>query len=158
MFLAILGLKEKIIQMRILSRKFNQFARSTTDFFISSSKFVARKSMDLRRIRSVKDRIEAICSSPMVDARPRRRYSFAEGMKNPREGDSSPLRLPNPKDLLHRTCRRLSRLILSRSNMLLSPRNELLGVGQSNITVESRSPKVLDDIPLENVNAATPFS
>ncbi|TPP61276.1 hypothetical protein FGIG_11734 [Fasciola gigantica] len=125
-------------------------------------KYVVRKSVDLRRIRSLKDRVEAIRSSPMVDARPRRRYSFAEGTKNIDENDLTPLRLPNRNDLLHTTCRRLSRIVLSRSSALSSPKtnssNELLLANHPVNTVEPKSPEVSSDISLPNVNSATPFS
>ncbi|VDP91708.1 unnamed protein product [Echinostoma caproni] len=126
-------------------------------------KYVVRKSVDLRRIRSLKDRVEAIRSSPMVDARPRCSQSFIEGVRNDEEALSTPLRLPNPKDLLHTTCRRLSRIILDRHNLLMSP-----GVKSPSTNQTPKTDQLLGDVQsgsiqvpgsaLSPTNPSTPFS
>ncbi len=77
-------------------------------------RFVLRKSTDLKKIRRIDDRIEAILSSPMVEVRRRplgQSQSFTSG-----EGDNirTPLRVPSSKDLEAVTNRRLSVALLSK--------------------------------------------
>lgn len=82
-----------------------------------SAKKVVRKSTELRRIKSEKKRIEAILSSPMIDARPRRSTcsnSYTEGLSKQSPDIRTPLRLPEYKDFVPSTSRRLSRIILNR--------------------------------------------
>ncbi|KAK4469577.1 hypothetical protein MN116_007116 [Schistosoma mekongi] len=97
------------------------FEEGNPDDDDNKSKFVARKSMDLRKLRSEKDRFQAICSSPMVDSRPRRlsySKSFSEGVFEP-SNSKTPLRLPRYDDLVSSTSRRLSRIIINRRSSLL---------------------------------------
>ncbi|KAA3671014.1 uncharacterized protein DEA37_0008066 [Paragonimus westermani] len=85
------------------------------------SKFVVRRSMDLRKIRSLEDRVAAIVSSPMVDARPRR-LSYTQRAN---EGPDSytPLKVHHKNDLMHSTSRRLSQMILNRRSYLFTPKS-----------------------------------
>ncbi|CAH8611217.1 unnamed protein product [Dicrocoelium dendriticum] len=79
-------------------------------------KFIVRKSMDLKKIRRIDDRVAAIVSSPMIDARPRRLSSAhvpVESSPYTRD-DFTPLKVSNKGDLAHATSRRLSQIILRR--------------------------------------------
>ncbi|KAG5446267.1 hypothetical protein CSKR_110309 [Clonorchis sinensis] len=85
-------------------------------------KFVVRKSTDLRRIRSIKDRVAALVSSPMVDARPRRESpeDVSPGAKYERN-TVTPLRVAHKDDLMHTTSRRLSQMIMNHLNPVATP-------------------------------------
>ncbi|TGZ63073.1 hypothetical protein CRM22_007107 [Opisthorchis felineus] len=85
-------------------------------------KFVVRKSTDLRRIRSIKDRVAALVSSPMVDARPRRESpeDVSPGAKYERN-TVTPLRVAHKDDLMHTTSRRLSQMIMNHLNPDATP-------------------------------------
>ncbi|KAF7255464.1 hypothetical protein EG68_07891 [Paragonimus skrjabini miyazakii] len=79
------------------------------------------KSMDLRKIRSLEDRVAAIVSSPMVDARPRRlshTQRVNEGLVS-----YTPLKVHHKNDLMHSTSRRLSQMILNRRSYLFTPKS-----------------------------------
>ncbi|CAH8486307.1 unnamed protein product [Schistosoma turkestanicum] len=140
-------------------------------------KFIARKSMDLRKIRSEKDRFQAICSSPMVDSRPRRlsySKSFSEGVLGPSDS-KTPLRLPKYDDLVSSASRRLSRIIINRRFSLLEPNQNNPSVGGSqfkNLTpitrhqkqsVNKENPTTSEDkenieLPNHDIVTATPVS
>ncbi|CAH8839481.1 unnamed protein product [Trichobilharzia szidati] len=97
-------------------------------------KFVARKSIDLRKIRSEKDKWEAICSSPMVDSRPRRlsySKSFSEGVLDSND-PKTPMRLPKYNDPISSTSRRLSRIVINRRFSMLEMNRNPTFPGKSN--------------------------
>ncbi|CAH8531917.1 unnamed protein product [Schistosoma rodhaini] len=111
------------------------FEEGDSDDDDNKPKFVARKSMDLRKIRSEKDRFQAICSSPMVDSRPRRlsySKSFSEGVLNP-SNSKTPLRLPKYDDLVSSASRRLSRIIINRRFSLLETNHNDPSAGSSQL-------------------------
>ncbi|KAH8860940.1 disks large associated 5 [Schistosoma japonicum] len=115
-------------------------------------KFVARKSMDLRKLRSEKDRFQAICSSPMVDSRPRRlsySKSFSEGVFEP-SNSKTPLRLPRYDDLVSSTSRRLSRIIINRRSSLLGTTYNNLSVGSLQLNTPTSARRGKQCIEKEN--------
>nr|CAH8819821.1 unnamed protein product [Trichobilharzia regenti] len=97
-------------------------------------KFIARKSIDLRKLRSEKDKWEAICSSPMVDSRPRRlsySKSFSEGVLDS-DDPKTPMRLPRYNDPISSASRRMSRVIINRRFSMLEMNRNPAFSGKSN--------------------------
>ncbi|KER31245.1 hypothetical protein T265_02438 [Opisthorchis viverrini] len=116
-------------------------------------KFVVRKSTDLRRIRSIKDRVAALVSSPMVDARPRRESpeDVSSGAKYERN-TVTPLRVAHKDDLMHTTSRRLSQMIMDHLNPVATPEPILR---KSHLT---RVHQLQDPSSLTATPASMPFS
>ncbi|CAH8494491.1 unnamed protein product [Heterobilharzia americana] len=97
------------------------------------SKFVARQSLDLRKVRSEEAKIKAILSSPMVDSRPRRlscSKSFSEDVEN--LNSQTPLRLSKYGDLVSSASRRLSRIIINRRLSLMETNHNNASFGKLN--------------------------
>ncbi|CAL8080880.1 unnamed protein product [Calicophoron daubneyi] len=111
------------------------------------------KSTDIRKIRRIKDRVEAIRSSPMVDARPRHSKSFTESVTGRGNSLAQPLCLPKPSDLASKTSRRLSRIVLRRSTSLATPRPYL----RSLQTLLPVSPPQLAELKESTQYPATPI-
>nr|VZI27651.1 unnamed protein product [Spirometra erinaceieuropaei] len=99
---------ESRMKTRSSSRRKSLITPSTKE------KFVVRKSTDLRRFKTVEDRVNAIISSPMVEVRRRplgQSQSFTSmDVDQPR----TPLHVPKKNDGMAIASRRLSTLLLSK--------------------------------------------
>ncbi|VDD80714.1 unnamed protein product [Mesocestoides corti] len=84
---------------------------------LNLQKFVLRKSTDLKKLKNINDKIEAILSSPMVEVRRKplgRSRSFASNDGKFLDQSRTPICVPSSKDLVAVSNRRLSAVLLSK--------------------------------------------
>nr|CDS28964.1 disks large associated protein 5 [Hymenolepis microstoma] len=75
-------------------------------------KYVVRKSTDLKKIKNIDDRIDAILASPMIE---NRRKSLGHSKSLETNGNErTPLRVPSSHDLQAVSSRRLSAIVMSK--------------------------------------------
>ncbi|VDN99465.1 unnamed protein product [Rodentolepis nana] len=75
-------------------------------------KYVVRKSSDLKKIKNIDDRIEAILASPMIENR-RKSLGHSKSLDTT-EDERTPLRVPSSHDLQAVSSRRLSAIVMSK--------------------------------------------
>ncbi|VDK22625.1 unnamed protein product [Taenia asiatica] len=77
------------------------------------SKFILRKSTDLKKIRRIDDKIEAILSSPMIEVR-RRPVRQSKSFTSDLDYERTPIRVPSSNDLVAVNSRRMSAIVMSK--------------------------------------------
>ncbi|VDM33733.1 unnamed protein product [Hydatigera taeniaeformis] len=80
----------------------------------NSSKFILRKSTDLRKIRRIDDKIEAILASPMIEVRHRPLKQSKLFTADLVDYERTPIRVPASKDLAAVSSRRMSAIVMSK--------------------------------------------
>ncbi|KAH9286798.1 hypothetical protein ECG_01031 [Echinococcus granulosus] len=93
-----------------LGTAFSEKVKSTSR---NSSKFILRKSTDLRKIKKIEDKIEAILASPMVEVR-RRPARQSKSFTSDSDYERTPIRVPSSRDLAAVNSRRMSAIVMSK--------------------------------------------
>ncbi|VDL15864.1 unnamed protein product [Hymenolepis diminuta] len=75
-------------------------------------KYVIRKSTDLKKIKNIDDRIDAILASPMIENR--RRPLGSSRSLEANNNERTPLRVPSSQDLQAVSSRRMSTIVMSK--------------------------------------------
>ncbi|CDS40885.1 disks large associated protein 5 [Echinococcus multilocularis] len=93
-----------------LGTAFSETVKSTSR---NSSKFILRKSTDLRKIKKIEDKIKAILASPMIEVR-RRPARQSKSFTSDSDYERTPIRVPSSRDLAAVNSRRMSAIVMSK--------------------------------------------